>query len=111
MGKKALEESSNIYIYRKRDEIDIQTEAVCDFDSRKVINSSDGCFVAGMKKPWRSSEPVTYIYIYIYSFAISIECNDEKQFGNETGRAEERCRVPPYAHSLFTPEFIHKIYL
>ena len=55
-----------MYIENERDEIDIQTEAVCDFDSPKVINSSDGCFVAGMKKPWRSSAPAAYIHsLYI----------------------------------------------
>ena len=55
-----------MYIEKERDEIDIQTEAVCDFDSPKVINSSDGCFVAGMKKPWRSSVPAAYIHsLYI----------------------------------------------
>lgn len=114
MEKKALEESSSsVYIEkeRERDEIDIQTEAVCDFDSPKVINSSDGCFVAGMKKPWCSTGVSSSSNIY--SFALSIECNDEKQVGNETGRAEEkvpdsvceqRARVCVYIHVYnYTP--------
>jgi hypothetical protein len=64
-----------------------------------------------MKKPWRSTGVSSSSNIY--SFVLSIECNDEKQVGNETGRAEEkvpdsvceqRARVCVYIHVYnYTP--------